>query len=243
VQPGAVIREAWDLYKAQWRHLLPFALIVYLILGLVSLLLGAVLGWFGALVGSLVGIIGLFWLQGALVEAVTDIRDGRADLSMAETFRRVQPHLLTLIGAGLLAGIAILIGLILLIVPGLYLMTIWSVLIPVIVLERKAVFEAFGRSRELVSGNGWNVFGVVIISILILIGAGIVLGILLFWLSGELGAYIRSVITNTITIPFIALAWTLLYYRLRELEGAPAVAPAPAATEPPTPPPAPPPPA
>jgi hypothetical protein len=232
VQPGAVIQEAWELYKAHWRHLLPFALVVYVILGLVSLLLVAAFGWFGAVLGWAVGIVGLFWLQGALVEAVNDVRDGRADMSMGETFRHAQEHLAPLAGAGILAGLAIAVGLLLFIVPGLYLLTIWSVLIPVIVLEGRAVMDAFGRSRELVRGNGWNVFGVIVLSVLILLGAAIVLSLLLFWLPGWFGAFLRSVISNTITAPFVALALTLLYYRLVELKEAPAPAPAPAGAEP-----------
>jgi hypothetical protein len=240
VQPGAVIREAWDLYKAHWQHLLPIALVVYLILGLVSLLLTIALGWFGALLGALISIIGVFWLQATLVEAVTDIRDGRADLSLGETFSRAQEHIGRVAIAGILAGLAIAVGLLLLIVPGLYLMTIWSLLIPVIVLERRAVIEAFGRSRELVSGNGWNVFGVIVITFLILIAAGIVLGIALFWLPGAFGEFVRTVVSNTITIPFVALAWTIMYFRLLELkEPAAAAAAAPPVepiAEPPPPP-------
>jgi hypothetical protein len=232
VQPGAIIQEAWELYKAHWRHLLPFALVVYVILGLVTLLLVAALGWFGAVLGWVVGIVGLFWLQGALVEAVADVRDGRADMSMGETFRHAQEHIGPLAVAGILAGLAIGVGLLLFIVPGLYLLTIWSVLIPVIVLEGRGVMEAFGRSRELVRGNGWNVFGVIALSVLILIGAAIVLALLLFWLPGWFGAFLRSVISNTITAPFVALALTVLYYRLVELKEAPAAAPAPAGTEP-----------
>ena len=34
MQPGAVISEAWDLYKTHWQHLLPIALVVYVVLGL-----------------------------------------------------------------------------------------------------------------------------------------------------------------------------------------------------------------
>jgi hypothetical protein len=241
VQPGAVIREAWDLYKTHWQHLLPIALVVYLILGLVSLLLAIALGWFGALLGALISIIGVFWLQAALVEAVVDIRDGRADLTMGQTFSRAQEHIGRVAIAGILAGLAIAVGLLALVVPGLYLMTIWSVLIPVIVLERRAVMEAFGRSRELVSGNGWNVFGVIVISFLILIGAGILLGIALFWLPGAFGEFVRTVISNTITIPFVALAWTLMYFRLRELKEPVAAPAAPPPVEPiaePPPPPA-----
>lgn len=218
LSPGATIREAWELYKAHWKHLMPFAFVVYVIIGLVSLLLALLLGWFGAVLGSLIGIVGLFWLQGALVEAVADIRDGRADLSMGETFSRVRPHLGRLIGAGLLAGIAISIGLLLLVAPGLYLLTIWSVIVPVIVLESRAVMESFGRSRELVSGNGWNVFFVILLGFLILLAASILIAILTFWLKGAFGAFVRNVISYTITAPFVALALTVMYYRLLELK-------------------------
>src|SRR5262245_39643766 len=210
---------------------MPFAFVVYVVIGLIALLLALLLGWFGALLGSLIGIVGLFWLQGALVEAVADIRDGRADLTMGETFSRVQPHLGRLIGAGLLAGIAISIGLLLLIAPGLYLLTIWAVIVPVIVLESRAVMDSFGRSRELVSGNGWNVFFVILLSFLILLAASILISILTIWLKGALGAFVRNVISYTITAPFVALALTVMYYRLLELKqpAATAAAPAPAA--------------
>jgi hypothetical protein len=238
VQPGAVIREAWELYKAHWQHLLPIAFVVYVALGLISLLLTLVLGWFGALLGALIGIVGLYWLQGALVEAIVDVRDGRADMTMGQTFARAQQHIGTLLIAGILAGLAIALGLILLIVPGLYLMTIWSVLIPVIVLERRPVMEAFGRSRQLVSGQGWNVFGLIVIGFLILVGASILLAIALFWVPGVFGEFVRSVISNTITVPFVALALTVLYFRLIELKepAAAAAVPPPAAAEPPPPP-------
>jgi hypothetical protein len=235
MRPGEVIGEAWGLYKAHWQHLLPIALVVYIALGLITLLLAWTLGLFGALLGSLIGIVGLFWLQGTLVEAVADVRDGRADLSMGETFQRAQQHIGPLLIAGILAGLAIAVGLLLLIVPGLYLLTIWSVLIPVIVLEGRPVMEAFGRSRELVSGHGWQAFGVIVLGFLILIAASIVLGLLLFWLEGALGAFVRNVITNTITVPFVALTLTVMYFRLKALKE-PAVAPPPArepAAEPP----------
>jgi hypothetical protein len=222
VRAGDVIGEAWGHYKAHWQHLMPFALVVYLLLGLVSLLLTLVLGWFGAILGAFVGIIGLFWLQGALVEAVADIRDGRADLTMGQTFGRAQQHIGTLAIAGILAGLAVAVGLVLLIVPGLYLLTIWSVLIPVIVLERRGVMEAFGRSRELVSGFGWSAFGVIVLCFLILLGVSLVVSIATFWLGGAFGEYVRSVISNTIGIPFVALALTNMYFRLRALKEAPA---------------------
>ena len=36
-------------------------------------------------------------------------------------------------------------------------------LAPVIVIERPGVFPAFARSRQLVQGNGWQVFSVIVV--------------------------------------------------------------------------------
>lgn len=226
MRAGEVIGEAWAVYKAHWRHLLPLALVVYLLLSLFTLLLVALLGWLGAIASVFVSLAGLFWIQGALVVAVEDIRDGRADLSLRETLSRVRPRMNTLGIAGILAALAITIGLILLIVPGLVLATLWALIVPVIMLEGANVGRAFGRSRELVRGNGWSVFGLIVLVILILMVAGIVVGIALFPLPDGIEPYVRSVVSNTLTAPFVALALTLAYYRLRTARVAAEPAPA-----------------
>jgi hypothetical protein len=229
MQPGDVLGEAWALYKAHWRHFLPLALLVFVVLSLISLVLSLVLGWFGAVLASVVGLVGVFWLQGALAEAVADVRDGRADLSISETLHRVRPRLASLLGAGLLAGLGVALGLLLLIVPGLVLLTWWSVIVPVVVFERVAAMESFGRSRELVRGYGWNVFGVIVLTVLVLLLAvlvlAIVFAIVLAWLPDGLRSYVQSLTANTLTAPFLALAWTLMYFRLRELKREPEPAP------------------
>jgi hypothetical protein len=219
VRTGEVIGEAWTLYKAHWRHLLPLAAAFYLIIATATLLLTLIFGAFGALVAGVGSLIGYFWLAGALTEAVADIRDGRADLSLQDTFGRVWPRVWTLLGAGLLAGIGIAIGLLLLIVPGLVLLTWWALISPAVVLERRGVLEAFGRSRELVRGHGWSVFGVVILTILISFAIGIAVSLALIWLPDELSNFLSGFLNGTLTAPFVALAWTLSYFRLRELKG------------------------
>lgn len=216
------IREAWELYKANWRHLLPISLVVYVALALIGVLLTAVLSWFGALLAALISVIGLFWVQGALVTAVDDIRDGRSDLSLGETFDRVRPQLGSIVGAGLLAGLGVFLGLLLLIVPGLVLMTWWVLIIPVVALERTTAGAAFGRSRELVRGYGWNVFGVIVLAILLLLGFEIVLSIVLSPLDGWLQSLVSNIVSGTLTTPFIALVLTLLYFRLRQAKSQPA---------------------
>lgn len=223
-----VLSQAWEMYKAHWQHLLTIALVVYLTVALISLVFALLLdNWAAGILSALVSLVATFWLQGALVRAVDDIRDGRADLSFGETFERVRPQLPAILVAGILAALGIILGLILLIIPGLYLLTRWILIIPVIVLEGRSAGESFGRSWELVKGFGWNVFGVIVLTILVLIGFRIVLDIVLFPLSNELQSFVTELVAGTLGTPFAVLAWTLLYFRLREAKE-PAEAPAPA---------------
>jgi hypothetical protein len=223
VQAGAVIGKAWEMYKAHWRHLVPIAFVVYVLISLLILLLGT-LGWLGAVLGFVASVAGIFWLQGALVLAVDDVRDGRADLSISQTLDRVTPHLGTLVLTGILAGIGIVIGLALLIVPGLFLMTIWLLIVPAIMLEGCGVSAAFSRSRELVRGYGWSVFGVIVLTFLIFIGVGLVFGILDSAVDSRWLSFALNVVLQTVTAPFLALAWTTTYYELRDLKGAEPIA-------------------
>src|SRR3954468_4840119 len=129
---GAVLGEAWSLYKRFFGRFFLTAFIVFAVLALLSALASTAAGsgvWsrvLWALVAAVVGVIGYFWVQAALVETVNDVRDGRADRSIGETYKAVQPRLPSVTIAGLLAGIGIAIGFVLLIIPGLYLLTIWS---------------------------------------------------------------------------------------------------------------------
>ena len=81
-------------------------------------------------------------------------------------------------------------------------------------------------------GNGWNVFGVIVLTFLLLIGVGIAIGLLLSPLEDWLGSLIQQVVGNTIITPFVVAVWTLVYYRLKgreETAATPAAEPEPAA--------------
>jgi hypothetical protein len=211
---SGVLSEAWEHYKVHWKHLFTIAFVVYAAVALISLILTAVLSWVGVIIAAVISIVGLFLLQGALVTAVADIRDGRADLSVEETFRKAQPFLGRIAGASLIAGLGIFLGILALIIPGLILLTIWLFIVPVIVLENASIGESFGRSRELVRGYGMNVFGVIILTILLILVFDLVLATILLFLPEELARFISDVVSGTVTAPFITLTWTLLYFRM-----------------------------
>ncbi len=218
---GNVLSEAFALYRRHWLHLISIAFVVYLLVAVVTVL-AALLGPLALIGAFFVALAGVFWLQGALVEAVQDVRDGRADLSIRETLARVRPRIGTIGVAGILATLGIVVGLLLFIVPGLVLLVFWSLLVPVIVLERASLFRAFGRSRELVRGNGWAVFGVIVITVLLLAITNSVITLVSAPLPDGVQGYVSNVLSNTLLAPFVALAWTLMYYHLRGEPPAPA---------------------
>lgn len=214
ISPGDVISRAAQIYRSQFGILIAAALIVFLISAVATGLLPGVL----AIIAAIIGIVAAIFYQGMVVQLVRDVQDGRRDYSLGELFASVKPVAWPLFLVSLLAGIGIAIGFVLLIIPGLILLTIWSVVGPATVIEKPGVIAAFGRSRELVRHNGWQVFGVIVLVYLIVIAFSIVGGIIASPL-GEVGEAIVSWIVTSLTAPFAALSAAVLYYRLRDVKG------------------------
>ena len=223
---GAVLDEAWTLFTRFFLRFFVLALVVFAVVNLLFALIveaissdnGGRAFWL-AILGLATAVIGTTWLQGAFVYAVQDARDGSFDATLGEVFSRVSPSILPLLVAGLLAGLGIVAGLILLIVPGLFLMTIWAVIAPVIVLEKRPAFAAFGRSRELVRGHGWTVFGIVVITGLLTGIASSILQAAFSFLPRFLEILVGGTIAQAIVAPFSAIALAITYFRLRDAHG------------------------
>jgi hypothetical protein len=237
---GGTLSEVFSVYRDNAGVLLSVAFWLFLVVAILNGV--AKSSPFLLLLASVVGIAAGTLYQGMVVNLVRDVQDGRRDFTAGELLGSATPFILPLIGAGILAGIGIGIGLILLIVPGLILLTIWAVIAPVIVVEKSGVFAAFGRSRELVRGNGWNVFGAIVVAFLIVIVGGLVFAAIAAAIAdGPLLRIVFSALASTITAPISALVAAVIYFHLRGFEGttdpAVGVVDAPA---PPTVPPAPP---
>jgi hypothetical protein len=207
------------MYKAHASHLLTIAFVVYLLTAIVEAVFTGLLGVVGALLAAVVSIAAGFVLQATLVKAVEDVRDGRADLSFGETVQAALPALGRVALASILAGLAIGIGLLLLIAPGLFLLTIWCLIVPVIVLEGAGTTEAFGRSRQLVRGFGWQVFGTLVLVFVVMLAVNLVLGIIFAALPTAATNFLSSIVTGTLVSPFLALVLTLGYFRLLAAHG------------------------
>jgi hypothetical protein len=216
LSPGDVIGRAFTIYRDQIGVLLPAALVVFAVDALARWVFDRGLL---ALVSAVISLVLATLYVGMVVQLVRDVQDGRRDNTVGELFGSVSPVLLPLIAVSILAGLGIGIGFVLLIVPGLVLLTFWSVVAPVVVIERPGVFGAFGRSRELVRGYGWPVFGTVVLVFLLVVAASIAAALIGLVL-GDVGRAVLGWIFDALTQPVAALTASVLYFTLLQIHGA-----------------------
>jgi len=152
-----------------------------------------------------------------------DLRGRRAGL--AECFTRGFSAAPKVVIAAILWTIAIWIGLLLLVVPGVILMLMFWVYVPAIVVENAGVTESFARSRTLTRGHRWSIFWLFVLLSFLLFGLEmLVTGFVgfdqlalalttgwLFWLFTAFGVVVTA---------YVAVVTSVGYYHLRaEKEG------------------------
>lgn len=212
IEVGRVISESFSIYAAHAAPLLLSAFVIFVFVGVLQALLydgGFLLGLLSSAVGLAAGAL----YTGFVVKLVDDVRDGRRDFSTRELFSSASGYIVPLIVNGFLRAFAVVIGLALFILPGLYLLTIWAVTSPAIAAEDEDAIGAFGRSNALVGNQKLPVFLTIAAAFLITIVASvIVLGIGFAIGTGALFAL--SIFASTVTAPISALVATVLFFDL-----------------------------
>ncbi|HYP54803.1 MAG TPA: YciC family protein [Solirubrobacterales bacterium] len=216
LEPGRVISQTFSVYRDNLGPLLGSALVVFAVVELVSLLLGEADSDGLALLAIPLSLAGHALYTGVVVKLVQDVRDGRRDSTVGDLFSAAAPAIGSLVVFTILYTIGVAVGFILLVVPGLILLTIWSLGPPAIVVERVGAIEAFGRSRGLVKGVGWSVFLVLFVTFVIATAVAIAVGAVGFAIADGAGvAYLASVIASALTAPLASLAVAIMYFELR----------------------------
>lgn len=219
IEVGAIIRRVFRIYVDEAPVLMPAAAAVFVVTGIVTELLVANGSGVLTLLAGVIALVASTLFTGIVVELVADVQDGRRDSSAAQLLRAVTPVLGQLLGVAIVTGICEAVGFVLIIVPGLFLMTIWAVVAPVVVVERPGGLRSLSRSRELVRGNGWQVLGVILVLVL---GVAILAGAI-ETIGGEAGTAVGIVVrvlVGVLSAPISALAAAVLYFELQRRESA-----------------------
>ncbi len=127
------------------------------------------------LLGLAEAFLGLIVAAAVTYATVQELR-GR-HVSFAEFFGRGLAQGGAAIRVAILAGILLVLGLIVLIVPGLVLYTMWWVIIPVAVIERPGAVASLERSAALTQGNRWRIFALIVGFLLCVFVVALLLGL------------------------------------------------------------------
>ncbi|WP_119299569.1 hypothetical protein [Dongia deserti] len=176
--------------------------------------------WTAIGVGALVTMIVSSLTQAAIIYGTfQDLRGQKA--SIGDCVARGLASVIPVIVGSILLSLGVSIGLALLIVPGIILILMWWVYIPAIVVDRKGIIEAFGRSRELTRGRRWHILSLAIIILIIYMAVGFIVetvsGIVA---SGGTAYTIIQYVFISLVTAFSAVLVAVSYYYLRaEKEG------------------------
>ena len=172
----------------------------------------------GVLAVTLPLIILVSWIidtivRGMAVKVASDLLEGRSvDLSKALNFTATR--LLSLLGAGIVTGVLIVMGLICLVVPGIILAIMFSLVVPVIILEQAGTFQSLSRSRKLVGGRWLKTFALLLIVYIIITVASFVFGEISSVGFRGPASWIVSSVLGALVSPILPIAVTLYYYSM-----------------------------
>ena len=219
-----VLAQTWGIFRRNVVKLVTLAAIVVgvAVVAVVGLVVaagfafaigGAVAGGAAAVLFGLFGIFGIIVvsvvLQAAYVQVAIADLNGR-ELSVGACLESTFNHIGPLVGIAVLMGLGLLAGLLAFVVPAFILLTMWSVVAPVRVVERTEVVATFRRSMELTAGSRWRVFGLIAIYI---VASAVVQGAL-----ENLGGPFVAGLASALMGMLAAIGTAALYMELRRLK-------------------------
>ena len=230
---GELVTKTFELYRRDFSKYLILFVVVEAVIGVLTTLVRRAIvipaalpagatpqqllnwlpGFFGAVTALIVlsAIVSLVFypisIGGAVKMASDEITTGKADL--ASSVRFVTSRIVWLWLVGIVVGIIVTVGFIALLVPGIILSIMFSLVFPVLIIERTG-FESMGRSRKLVSQRWLKTLALVIVFGIIVGIASVIAGAI----SGPfgVGSTIVSSILSAFYIPVIPIALTVYYY-------------------------------
>jgi hypothetical protein len=228
---GEILSTAFQLYRRHWRTLLAIAAVVVVPLTLLQYLLGDLVRTQGettrdgvvetatwsvgiaGLLAALAGILMYLVLTGAITRAVAAEVAGE-DPSVEQSYRFGFHRLGSVLLVSVLVGLATIGGLILLVIPGIYIGVRLAVSIEALVVEGRRGTEAMGRSWGLVGGHWWHAFGTLLVAALLI---GVVNAVITtpFNATNWLVQAVAAAVATVVTLPYGVLVGVLLYLDLR----------------------------
>jgi hypothetical protein len=175
-----------------------------------GLLVHPVLWLLAAFLSLFLSVIGV----GATTHIVSDSYLGE-ELSVGAAFARVLPMIGPLTVLSVLSSIAIGLGMIFFLVPGIIIGCGLAVATTALVLERLDAVAAMKRSWGLTDGFRWKIFGALVVGFVLLLIPGMAFAALTFIPGIGVLLDIVTAVVSLVVTPYLYVLFTILYYDLR----------------------------
>lgn len=117
------------------------------------------------IVGTIINLTFGYLLTAALTfGTIRDLRGNGA--TVGECLQYGLPLIGKVLGLALLYGLLVWLGLIAFVIPGIVVMVVYWVLIPVAVIEQETIGGSFRRASYLSAGSRWRIFGLFILFVI-----------------------------------------------------------------------------
>jgi hypothetical protein len=150
--------------------------------------------------------------QGAMTLAAGEAYRGQS-VGIGAVYRASLRRALALAGTYLLLWLGVMVGLILLVIPGIYLAVAWTLATQVVMLEGMAGSSALGRSRDLLRGNMLRALGISIVAWIIMMIFSSVLPLLVSGI--PIVRSVASALAQSVAMAFYTGVGVVLYFDLR----------------------------
>ena len=210
--PGATVARAFEVLRRNLAAFVPLAAVVSLPNYLVATMRGEHFGW--SILAAVINGILFYLTQGFIGYAAYQEMVGRP-IDGGAARRAALDRFLPLIGLAGLLGVAVGIGFVLLIVPGVILMVMWSVAVPACVVEGAAPAASMRRSAALTKGHRWSLFLLYLLLVITVDVALLMLHRLLAAAGGEAVSTFASWVARAFVSAFHAVLAVAIYHDLR----------------------------
>ena len=211
---GGIFGRAFNIFS---QNFVAFALLTGLAVlpTLLVLFAGSARGRGGwVIVAELLQIVLLYLAQGFVLYAAFQDMLGR-QVSAGESLSVALARFLPILGTAICVGFAGVFGVLLLIVPGVIWFIMWSVAVPVCVVEQLGPIDSMRRSTALTRGHRWKIFGIFLLLGVINLVARLVLYRVLVAIGGIWTAGIGLWVWAALITAFGAIVTTIIYHDLR----------------------------
>ncbi|WP_440771817.1 DUF7847 domain-containing protein [Natronorubrum sp. DTA28] len=205
-----------------WLRRNPILIVLFLLYGLIEL--GAELLGPGGFVLTLVGFLLLPYIDG-LVHVIGEQEASGESGDIGRASSTVLARYLSLIGIWIAYTVAIFVGLLFLILPGIYLAVRLSLAFPACVIDDQDAFESLSTSWSVAKGNLLKLFGIFVASLVVVGSVGIVT-VLFTGFDGEffITFLFLSALLTAVVSPVVQFAFARVYLENRPADETPATA-------------------